>query len=154
PRRPVPAQDVRVPGCWVVAREGRCGRVRHPRAWPRCLRASRPRQKKKVVRCAWSAALGPMRQGVNLAFSVRDRRGDAMPTMPIGPVPTLSTVLCNHGLSATRSAHRAIFALLAFALLAAAPGPAKAVGADGQLTWGVHISLAPTWFDPAEMSGI
>ncbi|TMJ65530.1 MAG: ABC transporter substrate-binding protein, partial [Alphaproteobacteria bacterium] len=76
------------------------------------------------------------------------------PTMPIGPVPTLSTVLCNHGLSATRSAHRAIFALLAFALLAAAPGPAKAVGADGQLTWGVHISLAPTWFDPAEMSGI
>src|SRR5207244_2883031 len=25
---------------------------------------------------------------------------------------------------------------------------------EGQLTWGVHISLAPTWFDPAETSGI
>ena len=23
-----------------------------------------------------------------------------------------------------------------------------------KLTWAVHISLAPTWFDPAEMSGI
>jgi peptide/nickel transport system substrate-binding protein len=25
---------------------------------------------------------------------------------------------------------------------------------EGQLTWGVHISLAPTWFDPAETLGI
>ena len=24
----------------------------------------------------------------------------------------------------------------------------------GQVTWGLHISLAPTWFDPAETSGI
>src|SRR6266852_7726164 len=26
--------------------------------------------------------------------------------------------------------------------------------AAGQMTWAVHISLAPTWFDPAETSGI
>ena len=25
---------------------------------------------------------------------------------------------------------------------------------DGQMTWGVHITLAPTWFDPAETPGI
>jgi peptide/nickel transport system substrate-binding protein len=25
---------------------------------------------------------------------------------------------------------------------------------EGQLTWGVHISLAPTWFDPAETQGL
>jgi len=25
---------------------------------------------------------------------------------------------------------------------------------DGQLTWAIHISLAPTWFDPAETPGI
>jgi peptide/nickel transport system substrate-binding protein len=25
---------------------------------------------------------------------------------------------------------------------------------EGQLTWGVHVSLAPTWFDPAETLGI
>ena len=25
---------------------------------------------------------------------------------------------------------------------------------QSQLTWGVHISLAPTWFDPAETPGI
>jgi peptide/nickel transport system substrate-binding protein len=35
-----------------------------------------------------------------------------------------------------------------------APGPVRAAQPEGRLTWGVHISLAPTWFDPAEMSGI
>src|SRR5262245_20953303 len=25
---------------------------------------------------------------------------------------------------------------------------------EGQVTWAVHVSLAPTWFDPAETSGI
>src|SRR5262245_28478904 len=29
-----------------------------------------------------------------------------------------------------------------------------AAAPEGQVTWGVHISLAPTWFDPAETSGI
>ncbi len=33
--------------------------------------------------------------------------------------------------------------------------PASAVAApEGQLTWAVHVSLAPTWFDPAETVGI
>jgi peptide/nickel transport system substrate-binding protein len=34
------------------------------------------------------------------------------------------------------------------------PGLALAAAPQGQLTWGVHVSLAPTWFDPAETSGI
>jgi peptide/nickel transport system substrate-binding protein len=29
-----------------------------------------------------------------------------------------------------------------------------AAAPEGQMTWGVHISLAPTWFDPAETSGV
>ena len=35
-------------------------------------------------------------------------------------------------------------------------GPARqaAAASPDQLTWGVHVSLAPTWFDPAETSGI
>ena len=34
-------------------------------------------------------------------------------------------------------------------------GPRFAAAASpGQLTWGVHVSLAPTWFEPAEASGI
>ena len=32
--------------------------------------------------------------------------------------------------------------------------PAAAAGPEGQATWAVHITLAPTWFDPAETSGI
>src|SRR3954471_15727648 len=36
------------------------------------------------------------------------------------------------------------------ALGVAAPKAALAEAAGGQLTWAVHISLAPTWFDPAE----
>src|SRR5262245_50818710 len=38
-------------------------------------------------------------------------------------------------------------------LISAAAVPAAAAP-DGQVTWGVHISLAPTWFDPAETPGI
>ena len=33
-------------------------------------------------------------------------------------------------------------------------GAAQAAGPDGQLTWGIHVSLAPAWFDPADVSGI
>ncbi len=34
------------------------------------------------------------------------------------------------------------------------PGSAVGAAQEGQLIWGVHTSLAPTWFDPAETSGI
>jgi peptide/nickel transport system substrate-binding protein len=37
--------------------------------------------------------------------------------------------------------------------LFAAVSPAAAAP-EGQMTWGVHISLSPTWFDPAETQGI
>jgi peptide/nickel transport system substrate-binding protein len=43
-------------------------------------------------------------------------------------------------------------AFLGLLLVGYAVTPATA--ADGQMTWGVHISLAPTWFDPAEAPGI
>jgi len=42
---------------------------------------------------------------------------------------------------------------LALAVLMLAPAPGAAAP-EGQMTWAVHISLAPTWFDPAETSGI
>ena len=42
-----------------------------------------------------------------------------------------------------------------FILMILAGGVAPAAAApEGQMTWGVHISLAPTWFDPAETTGI
>src|ERR1051326_8392610 len=34
-----------------------------------------------------------------------------------------------------------------------APG-AVAAAPSGQITWGVHVTIAPTWFDPAETPGI
>jgi len=40
-------------------------------------------------------------------------------------------------------------------LLAVFPTPPVAAAApEGQATWAVHVSLAPTWFDPAETPGI
>src|SRR5260370_38713907 len=36
--------------------------------------------------------------------------------------------------------------------LARAAGPAD--GPQGQLTWGIHVSLSPVWVDPAETSGL
>src|SRR5512135_352454 len=48
---------------------------------------------------------------------------------------------------------RDVFALTGLGLAAAAVRPAVAAS-DEQLTWGIHVSLAPTWFDPAETSGL
>jgi peptide/nickel transport system substrate-binding protein len=46
--------------------------------------------------------------------------------------------------------------VLAAAALSLAAGPVRPAWATaaGQLTWGIHVSLAPTWFEPAEASGI
>ena len=45
--------------------------------------------------------------------------------------------------------------LLAAAVGLVTSGPRFAVAASSdRLTWGVHVSLAPTWFEPAEASGI
>ena len=46
------------------------------------------------------------------------------------------------------------FAFLVVALMVGSHGPAKATGPEGQLTWGVHVSLAQIWFDPAETPGV
>ena len=48
---------------------------------------------------------------------------------------------------------RVLVAPLLLASLLLAAGPAAAAP-EGQITWGVHITLAPTWFDPAEASGM
>src|SRR5947207_15561156 len=50
-------------------------------------------------------------------------------------------------------ARREMLALTALGLASGAPGIAFAAP-QGQLTWGIHVTLAPTWFDPAETPGI
>ena len=48
---------------------------------------------------------------------------------------------------------RGVLGLSVAAMIGVAPRAAGAA-ADGQITIGAHVSLAPTWFDPAETSGI
>src|SRR5258708_19896037 len=55
--------------------------------------------------------------------------------------------------SVVGTAGRLGFGVVALCLAFGAPGSAAAAP-DGQVTWGVHITLAPTWFDPAETTGI
>ena len=43
--------------------------------------------------------------------------------------------------------------IAALALLVAAAVPAAAAP-EGEMTWAVHVSLAPTWFDPAETPSV
>src|SRR5688572_12653051 len=45
------------------------------------------------------------------------------------------------------------FALVVVLVTLLAPLP-TAAAPEGQLTWAFHVSLAPTWFDPAETAGI
>jgi peptide/nickel transport system substrate-binding protein len=49
---------------------------------------------------------------------------------------------------------REFLAVAGLTLAAGAPGAAFAAVPQGQLTWGVHVTLAPTWFDPAETPGV
>src|SRR4029077_14459499 len=58
------------------------------------------------------------------------------------------------GARQTHLTRRDLLALSALGLVAGAPARSFAGGQEGQLTWGVHITLAPTWFDPAETPGL
>ena len=49
---------------------------------------------------------------------------------------------------------RDLLAASALGLLAGAPRLARAAEPEGQLTWAVHVSLAPTWFDPADTQAL
>ena len=45
----------------------------------------------------------------------------------------------------THLTRRDVLALAAFGLVAGPHRVARAAGPEGELTWGVHVSLAPTW---------
>src|ERR1700748_233984 len=49
---------------------------------------------------------------------------------------------------------RDVLALAALGMAASTVRPVKAAAPSGQLTVGVHMTLAPTWLDPAETAGI
>jgi peptide/nickel transport system substrate-binding protein len=50
---------------------------------------------------------------------------------------------------------RALVLILAVLVLVLVGAPARGLAApEGQLIWGVHVSLAPLWFDPADTIGM
>src|SRR3982751_4370937 len=57
------------------------------------------------------------------------------------------------GASRWRTTRRELLGLAALGVVAADTRPAKSAP-NGQLVYASHISLAPTWFDPAETPGI
>ena len=56
--------------------------------------------------------------------------------------------------SCTGISRRDLLALGAVGLAAGAPGLVRAATPASQLTYGVHVSLAPLWFDPADTQAI
>ena len=49
---------------------------------------------------------------------------------------------------------RDLLAASAVGLVAGAPRLARAAAPAGKLTWAMHVSMPPTWFDPADTPGI
>src|SRR5438128_2467968 len=49
---------------------------------------------------------------------------------------------------------RDLLAATALGLVAGAPAVGRAAAPQGQLTYGIHVSVAPTWFDPAETQAL
>ena len=47
----------------------------------------------------------------------------------------------------------ALAPVLVLSMVLGFAGPAAAAP-EGQMTWAVHVTLAPTWFDPAETPGV
>src|SRR5919204_871557 len=58
------------------------------------------------------------------------------------------------GSNKTDLTRRDVLALTAAGIVGGTAGMSRAAAPSGQLTWAIHVSLAPTWFDPAETSGI
>src|SRR5215472_8063929 len=56
--------------------------------------------------------------------------------------------------SGTNPTRRDVLALTALGLAAGVPRSSFAVAPDGQLTWALHVSLAPLWFDPADTQAL
>jgi peptide/nickel transport system substrate-binding protein len=49
---------------------------------------------------------------------------------------------------------RSISTVVLVLMILAAGVAGAAAAPEGQMTWGIHVSLVPTWFDPAETTGI
>ena len=80
-----------------------------------------------------------------------------MATMLAGRVPAPSFISCAATLARGANVARRLHSRARRSRTGSRhrPGPAaNAASPEGQLTWGVHISLAPTWFDPAETPGM
>jgi peptide/nickel transport system substrate-binding protein len=56
--------------------------------------------------------------------------------------------------SKTNPTRRDVLAVAALGLAAGVPRPGFAAAPDGQLTWALHVSLAPLWFDPADTQAL
>ena len=49
---------------------------------------------------------------------------------------------------------RDLLAATTAGLVVGAPAVARAAGPQDQLTWAIHVSLAPLWFDPADTQAL
>jgi peptide/nickel transport system substrate-binding protein len=58
------------------------------------------------------------------------------------------------GMTPSELTRRKVLALSALGIVAGGSRAALGASPSGQLTWAVHFSLAPTWFDPAETPGM
>jgi peptide/nickel transport system substrate-binding protein len=67
--------------------------------------------------------------------------------------PIDSRSVGNNGSTENNLTRRDLLAITAAGLVAGVPGLARAGTPAGQLTWGIHTTLAPAWLDPAETSG-
>ena len=62
--------------------------------------------------------------------------------------------MSENGLARAQVTRRDVLALAALGLAAGVPRLASAAaGPEGQLTWGIHTTLAPAWLDPADTPG-
>src|SRR5215510_5784839 len=137
---PASRSDARAPA-------GRCRRARSARPSRGCRPcagdASTERQAPAIARVRRSRPHGQPE-------GFEDNRSTSQPASHISLLSHRSG-----GQTMTRSRARTIALAAAVALVAATQASAQSASApSGYMTWASHVALAPTWFDPAETSGI
>src|SRR2546427_63310 len=124
-------------------RHGRRGHRHGRRQGPRAGRPHDTRERGRGLREGAAGDRAVLESRGRLALGRRDGRSHRAAGLPD-----------EEAIMTLRAFRLSVAMLLVTALGALVAPPPRAAAQGDQVTWGVHINLAPTWLDPAEASGI
>src|SRR5262245_22331424 len=97
--------------------------------------------------------MSPGRESDGRVCPVTTRNGATVWAVDPGPYRVEPRVRSRHQRGSRGGRPMNLVAAILAVFAVAVPVAPAAAAPEGQMTWALHISLAPTWFDPAETAG-